>query len=67
MKLQNSELSKNLYNHCVFILEIVLDFDPKKCMVSKQEKVKDYTGVETQVNSALGHINVTHEFRLVSV
>ena len=27
-------------------------------LFSKQEKVKDYPGVETQVNSALGHINV---------
>ena len=41
----------------IFIFEIVLNF----------EKNKDYTGVETQVNSELGHINVTHEFRFVSV
>ena len=31
----------------------------QKCSVSKQEKVKDYPRVETQVNSEFGHINVT--------
>ena len=30
-----------------------------KFAVSKQEKFKDYPWVETPVNSALGHINVT--------
>ena len=30
--------------------------------VSKQEKVKVYPSVETQVNSSLGHINVTINF-----
>ena len=31
-----------------------------KFAVSKQEKVKNYTRVETQVNSGDGHINVTN-------
>ena len=32
-----------------------------KFAVSKQEKLKDYPWVETQVNSALWHINFTLE------
>ena len=36
-------------------LEMFLDFYP----ISKQDKVKVYPRVETQVNSAHGHINVT--------
>ena len=31
-----------------------------KLAVSKQERVEDYPRVETQFNSVLGHINVTH-------
>ena len=31
----------------------------KICCSQNKKKVKDYPGVETQVNSALGHINVT--------
>ena len=42
----------------MFKLEIVLDLI-QKCSFSKQEKVKDYPWVKTQVNSSLGHINVT--------
>ena len=49
LKLQTSELSKNLRLNC----------HQSTCLAWKQEKVKNYPWVETQVNSALGHINVT--------
>ena len=35
--------------------------------VWKQEKVKGYPSVETQVNSARGHINVTEIFLASSI
>ena len=40
-----------------FILEIVHNLDPK--MLSFKTRKKDYPRVETQVNLALGHINVS--------
>ena len=43
-------------------LEMFLDFYP----ISKQDKVKVYPRVETQVNSAHGHINVTYDTFAVS-
>ena len=36
-----------------------------KFAVSKQEKVKDYTWVETLVNSALGHRNIESKRELI--
>ena len=56
LKLQTSELSKKLDAN-KFILEIVLNLDPK--MLNFKARQKNYPQVETQVNLALGHINVS--------
>ena len=47
-------LLKGFYIHTRLSLILV-----QKCSASIQEKVKDYPWVETQVNSAIGHVNVT--------
>ena len=47
-------LLKGFYIHARLSLTLV-----QKCSASIQEKIKDYPYVETQVNSAIGHVNVT--------
>ena len=68
LKLQTLEPSKKLDLNCH--LSTYLDLQGYlyqffsiliQCSVSKQEKVKDYSWVETQVNLAIGHINVTYD------
>ena len=49
----------------LYYLEIVSNFDRKMLTSKKQEKVKDYPWVETEVNSAL--INVTNVLFLLKM
>ena len=62
LKLQSSEPSKKLSLKrllYIFIIETVLNF--YSMLSFNQKKVKDYPWVETQVNWAIGLINVTYD------
>ena len=59
LKLQISKLSESIWSfkRLLYSYYIFLDFDPKVLSINIR-KSQDYSWVETQVNSAIGQLNV---------